>query len=142
MPIVDQFTQVDTFGPFGETDMAYFAQIFTAPASVLETVQFKVDWNSGPDNVEFRVLVTEANVIGSQFTPGAILFESAQFVEAFDGSDTTFTTVTVDVGSLALTPGRQYAFIFDAFTEFDGSLGRLLTGSQLRRRCDVGQQLF
>src|SRR5687768_2298929 len=126
MPIVDQFTQVDTLGPFGETDTAYFAQVLTAHASFLATVQFKADWNSEPDIDQVRVLVTDANVVGGQFTPGAILFESAQLVELFDGADsTTFTTVTVDVGSLALTPGQQYAFIFDAFTEFDGSAGRL-----------------
>jgi hypothetical protein len=75
MPIVDQFTQINETGPFGETDTAYFAQVFTAPASVLEKVEFKVDWNSGPDtSIDFRVLVTTANILAGDFNPGTILF--------------------------------------------------------------------
>ena len=122
--VVNQLEQVNQFSGLGEPNAAYLGQTFTVPASPtpsapLSRIEFKLDWTSGPDQVDFRVLLTTVTVSGGNVNPGTVLFESTPLA-AFPDMDTTHTTFGVNLPNVPLTPGQQYAFILDAFADRNG----------------------
>ena len=76
--------------------------------------------NSGPDDMDFHVLITEVSGSGSDFHPTTVLFESDTVTF---NSAAPPTVVHIPLPNLALVPGKTYAFILDAFVTRDGSYG-------------------
>ncbi len=116
--IVDNLVQTSTLSPLKEGESPYFAQGFVAASAHLDAVEFLADTSAiGPDS-KFRLLITERDGGGGQFSPGAVLFESPLITDPHD-PEASFTLVKVNVGKLELDPGKNYAFILDAARDAD-----------------------
>jgi len=132
---IDNFPKSAEFGGFGEFNTAYYAQSFISPISgvqsVLGTLTFELATVLGPDDVEFRLLITETTGgPGTGIRPTNVLFESDRLTLPFTKpEDALFTTFDVDLGGLVIEPAITYAWVLDAFVEFDMLRGVALTGS-------------
>jgi Ca2+-binding RTX toxin-like protein len=125
---INRLDVVEDLTNFGEssvavpTDIEYFGQTFVAEGSRLNSISFKIDSTTGPDATEFKFLLVTTAPTANGFHPGSVLFESSVLVQPTDG-DNAYQIVTIDLGSLPVTPGQQYAFLLDAFATKDGSDG-------------------
>ena len=121
--VVDELTAPSRTRSLGETPYTpYYAQTFKAAGYQLDSVEILIDGLSGPDATEFKVLITTATFNANGFHPGTVLFESGPITEAFDADD-VLNQVKVDTSNVALTPGQTYAFVLDAYSTADGSVG-------------------
>jgi hypothetical protein len=74
------------------------------------------------DDMEFRILLAEVQVTGSQIVPTNVLYESSRVTVPLEFGG-PFRDVTVHLGDTALIPGVTYAWIIDSNVEFDGRFG-------------------
>lgn len=127
--VIDNLAQTSTFQPFGEIDTSYYGQTFKAGGDFLQSLDFKINAVTGPDDTEYHVLITTVKDLGGgQFQPGEVLKEVEGFVEPFD-ADTGLHQVHVNLKGVQLEEGKTYAFILDAFVTRDGSNGTSHVGS-------------
>ena len=129
------------WSPFGESNTAYYAQSFVATETDLSNVQFALANPSGPDNVEFRVLITELIEDWSGVRPGAILFESGNLSLASNSSGDVRFSVDIDLAS-DLVIGHKYAVIYDSYVLFDGQHGTATLASQSGNPDPIGQFFY
>jgi len=123
-PIVN-FPSTTFLGTLGEPFAPYYAETFMAPPGVLTDLAIELEGDSGPDDVEFRVLITEVMGSGLTFHPTTVLFESAT---ATFGSAAPVSVLHIPLPGLSLVAGTTYAFILDAFVTRDGLDGRARVG--------------
>ncbi len=96
---------------WGDGPQGYYGQLFEAEGSVLSSLAFLLDNDSG--TTDYSVIVATVTFDGNgAFHPGAVLFESG--VRTVSGDDQDYTLVEIDTGSLALTPGASYVFLLNA----------------------------
>ena len=125
--VIDNLAIDNAVVAFGEQAPAYYAQSFVAVGN-LETVTFLAASASGPDDTDFRVLITETNGgTGAGIHPTNVLFESATLTVPFDPTfpinRLEFTQFDINAGGLALSPGTTYTIVLDAFVAYDGIEG-------------------
>ena len=119
--VIDNFPGTVFLESLGEPFSPYYAQKFRALPGVATDLAIQLWGESGPDDIDFRVLVTEVSGSGLDFHPTAVLYESPTI--SF-GSAEPPTVLHVPLPSLSLVTDNPYAFLLDAFVTRDGSEGR------------------
>ena len=115
--VIDNFPEETFLSSLGEPFSPYFAQTFTALPGVANDLAVLLAGYSGPDDVDFHLLITEVTGSGLDFHPTTVLFESPGITFS---SSAPATVIHIPLPNLSLVPGNTYAFIFDAFVTRDG----------------------
>ena len=118
--VIDNFPGETFLSSLGEPFSPYFAQTSKALPGVANDLAVELEGNSGPDDVEFRVLITEVVGSGIDFHPTTVIFESDTITFS---SLAPATVIHVPLPNLALVPDNTYAFVLDAFVTRDGLEG-------------------
>ena len=124
--IIDNMPRNGTIQYVGESNTAYYAQSFEAPVSFAAgDLTFQIRKSYG-NEAKFRILLTETVGSGNSIRPDInnILYEGAQHVL----TSNTWHDITENLGGVALAAGTTYAWIIDAFAEFDNSLDKSKVG--------------
>jgi hypothetical protein len=116
-PVIKNFPGEAFLIGFGEPGAAYVAQTFTALPGGATDLAIELAGRSGPDDVDFHVLIAEVSGSGLNFHPTTVLFESDTITF---NSSAPLTVIHIPLPNLALVPGNTYAFILDAFVTRDG----------------------
>lgn len=122
---IDNFPPEEFLSALGEPFAPYYAQTFVALPGVATDLAIEVAEQSGPDDLEFHVLITEVTGYGPAFRPTVVLFESSTI--AFRGPVPAI--IHVPIPNLTLVPGTRYAFVLDAFVTRDGVAGQARVGT-------------
>jgi len=121
--LYSEWDGVDTVSPFGFGSLSgsYYAQTFVALPGLAQDLTFAMrDKTVGTVDrgfdLKFRVLLAETTGSPVLTGIGSILFESTT-LSLSDGAD--FTTFTVNLGGIDLSDGQSYAWILDAYSDFE-----------------------
>ena len=106
---ITNFPSATFLSALGEPFARYFAQTFKAKPGLLTelTIELEGEPQMGPDDLDFRVLITEVQGAGLTFHPTAVLSESATITFS---STASASIVHVSLPNLSLVPGTTYAF--------------------------------
>ncbi len=110
---------------FGESGYAYVAQSFVSQGGYANELTFQLSSSVGPDDTEFRVLLTDVLPGATGVRPNTVLFESDTLVKAAGTGPQVFN---VDLGGLKLYPGATYTWVLDSAIAFDGLNGTSRVG--------------
>jgi hypothetical protein len=104
-----------------DTAATYCGQLFVMPTTgIARDLTFQLRSTSGPDGLDFRVLLTTVTGTGDTLRPDDVLFESAAMTLP---ANSDWNTVTVPLSGLSLRGGTAYFWILDSWADFDGETG-------------------
>ncbi len=131
----------------------YWAQTFKVPedAGALSRVEFTFHAALEPEvfgydtthDIPFRLLITpDLDPEVTEFRPGDVIFESHRLVSPYvplsAPEDAWRQHFAVDLAKLPVTPGRSYAFVLDAMSEYVPDTFSWRTGASTRNRYESG----